>query len=453
MSLTMEKLSSLCKKRGFISQSGKLYGGLNGCWDYGHLGVELKQNIKNYWWKKHIRQTDKFHIEQDDLMLGFDGSILTHQKVLKASGHTENFNDIMRDCKDCKARFRVDESKSCPKCKSDNLSEPKAFNLMFKTQVGAIQNEENSEFSYLRPETAQSIFSAYGQIFGTGNIKLPFGVGQIGKAFRNEINPRHYIFRSREFEQMEIEYFCHPEESDEILDKMRDSRLRFYEEIGIPKEKLHILDVPEKERAHYSKKTYDIEYDFPFGRKELEGIAHRGDYDLKQHSLASGKNLEYFDEKTGWKGLPHIIEPSAGVDRILLALLCEAYREEKIENNEKEEIRTYLAFNPKIAPIKIACLPLLKKNANQCEIAKKICQELREKNISSAYYENGAIGKRYRRSDEIGIPYCLTIDFETLGEGENPKDKDTITLRHRDTMKQERIPIEKIGEKILSLIT
>ena len=446
MSLSMEKLTSLCKKRGFIFQSGEIYGGLNGCWDFGPLGAEMKRNIKDYWWRIHRRErTDIFP---------FDGSILTHPKVLEASKHTENFTDPLCDCRDCKARLRADqlEEGKCPKCGSSNLTEEKEFNLMFETHMGAAKTGKDSSLAYLRPETAQSIFSALPLILGTGNIKLPFGIAQIGKAFRNEINPRHYIFRSREFEQMEIEYFCHPEKSDEVLEEWLEERLKFYEKIGIPREKIHVVDVPEKERAHYSRKTYDLEYEFPFGQQELEGIAHRGDYDLKNHSEYSGKSLKFFDEESQKNIFPHVIEPSAGVDRITLALLCEAYREEIVNNSKgEEEIRTFLSLHPRIAPIKVACLPLLKKNSKQCKIGEEIQKELKEADIETDFATTGAIGKRYRRYDEIGVPFCITVDFETLGEGEEKNLTNTVTLRYRDTMKQERISISEIREKIVSL--
>ncbi len=439
----MEKIVSLCKRRGFIFQSAELYGGLNGCWDYGPLGAELKRNLKDYWWRVNIQ-------ERDDIV-GLDGSILTHQEVLKASGHVGGFSDPMVDCKACKARFRADnldtmqckEKPSCkpgegPKCE---LTEPREFNLMFQTRMGASSDDNDpASIAYLRPETAQSIFVQYKNVVDSSRVKVPFGIAQIGKSFRNEINPRNYTFRSREFEQMEIEYFCRPEDGMRLTDEWLELRLRFYENIGIPREKLHILDVPDGERAFYSKKTYDIEYEFPFGIQELEGVAYRTDYDLGVHQKASGRPLEYFDEVTKEKFLPHVVEPSAGCDRTVLALLCEAFEEETVTDDKgKEEIRTVLRFHPRMAPVKCGIFPLLKNKPELVEKAKAVRDTLRPF-MNVFYDEGGAIGRRYRRQDEIGTPYGVTIDFDTLGEGDGEL-KDTVTLRERDTMKQERIAI------------
>ncbi len=338
----MEKIVSLCKRRGFIFQASEIYGGLNGVWDYGPLGVELKRNLKDYWWRVMVR-------ERDDVV-GMDGAILTHRAVLKASGHEDTFSDPMVDCRTCKARLRADQLpekngvKQCPNCGGKDLTEARPFNLMFSTQMGA--SADPDVIAYLRPETAQSIFVQFKNVLDTARKKLPFGIAQIGKAFRNEINPRNYIFRSREFEQMELEYFCRPEQGMELLDYWLEERLKFYENIGIPREKLHVLTVPDADRAFYSKGTYDIEYAFPFGVQELEGVAYRTDYDLTQHQTASGKPLDYFDEETKARFIPHVIEPSAGVDRTVLALICEAYDEETVTDDKgKSETRDRPAFS------------------------------------------------------------------------------------------------------------
>ncbi len=444
----MEKIVSLCKRRGFIFQSSEIYGGLNGCWDYGPLGVELKQNLKNYWWRVMVHERDN--------VVGMDGSILTHPAVLKASGHVEGFSDPMVDCRTCKARLRADQLiekngvKQCPSCGGKDLTEARPFNLMFQTQMGAAADE--SSIAYLRPETAQSIFVQFKNILDTARKKLPFGIAQIGKAFRNEINPRNYIFRSREFEQMELEYFCRPEQGTELLDYWLEERLRFYENIGLPRAKLHVLTVPDADRAFYSKGTYDIEYEFPFGMQELEGIAYRTDYDLTQHQNASGKPLDYFDEETKARFIPHVIEPSAGVDRTVLALICEAYAEETVTDEKgKSETRIVLRFHPRVAPIKVGVFPLLK---NQPELVRKAreVQALLRPHMNVFYDETGAIGRRYRRQDEAGTPFGITIDFETLGE-RDPALRDTVTLRHRDSMEQERVKIRDLPKRLSEAIT
>jgi glycyl-tRNA synthetase len=435
----MEKIVSLCKRRGFIFQSSEIYGGLNGAWDYGPLGVELKRNLKNYWWHVTVH-------ERDDVV-GMDGSILTHPAVLKASGHVEGFSDPMVDCRTCKAHLRTDQLtekkgvKQCPNCGGKDLTAPRQFNLMFETHVGAATDE--SSIAYLRPETAQSIFVQFKNILEVSRKKLPFGIAQIGKAFRNEINPRNFTFRSREFEQMEIEYFCRAEQGMELLEYWKEERLRFYENIGIPRSKLHVLTVPDGERAFYSKGTYDIEYDFPFGRQELEGVAYRTDYDLSQHQKASGKSLEYFDEETKQRFVPHVIEPSAGVDRTVLALISEAYSEDQAPDEKgKMETRIVLRFHPRMAPIKCGIFPLLKNNSQLVAKAKEIVGLLRP-NMTVFYDESGAIGRRYRRQDEIGTPFGVTVDFETLGEKDAAR-RDTVTLRDRDSMKQERVAIQDL---------
>jgi glycyl-tRNA synthetase len=443
----MEKIVSLCKRRGFIFQSSEIYGGLNGAWDYGPLGTELKRNLKDYWWRVMVQ-------ERDDVV-GLDGTILTHPAVLKASGHVDTFTDPMVDCRTCKARLRADQlvekhgKNQCSNCGGTDLTEARPFNLMFQTQLGA--SSDPSSIAYLRPETAQSIFVQFKNVLEVSRKKLPFGIAQIGKAFRNEINPRNFTFRSREFEQMELEYFCRPEQGTELLEYWKEERLKFYENIGIAREKVHVLTVPDAERAFYSKGTYDIEYDFPFGKQELEGVAYRTDYDLTQHMKASGKALDYFDEETKERFVPHVVEPSAGVDRTILALICEAYTEDEAPDEKgKMEMRTVLRFHPRMAPIKVAVLPLLKNKASLVEKAKEIVTQLRP--LMNVFYdESGAIGRRYRRQDEIGTPFCVTIDFETLGE-KGEELRETVTLRERDSMKQERVAIPELAGRLGSRI-
>jgi len=444
----MEKIVSLCKRRGFIFQSSEIYGGLNGLWDYGPLGVELKRNLKDYWWRVMVH-------ERDDVV-GMDGSILMNRAVWKASGHEDTFSDPMVDCRSCKARLRADQvidkgkGKQCPVCGGKDLTEPRSFNLMFKTYVGATEDE--SSVTYLRPETAQAIFVQFKNVLDVSRKKLPFGIAQIGKAFRNEINPRNFTFRSREFEQMELEYFCRAEEGMKLLDYWKEERLKFYENIGLSREKLHVLTVPDEERAFYSKGTYDIEYDFPFGRQELEGVAYRTDYDLSQHQKASGKSLEYFDEETKQKFVPHVIEPSAGVDRTVLALICEAYSEDEAPDDKgKMETRTVLRFHPRMAPVKCAVFPLLKNKEQLVAKAKEIVDLLRA-HLFVFYDESGAIGRRYRRQDEVGTPFGVTVDFETFGEKDSAL-RDTVTLRERDSMKQERVAIKDLPQILISRIS
>jgi len=338
----------------------------------------------------------------------------------------------------------------CPNCGGKDLTEPRPFNLMFKTYVGATEDE--SSVTYLRPETAQSIFVQFKNVLEVSRKKLPFGIAQIGKAFRNEINPRNFTFRSREFEQMELEYFCRAEEGMKLLDYWLEERLKFYENIGVPREKLHARQVPDEERAFYSKGTYDIEYDFPFGRQELEGVAYRTDYDLQQHIKASGKTLDYFDEETKQRFIPHVVEPSAGVDRTVLALICEAYSEDEAPDEKGEmEMRVVLRFHPRMAPIKCAVFPLLKNKEPLVTKAKEIVVLLRP-DLNVFYDESGAIGRRYRRQDEIGTPFGVTVDFETLGE-KNAALTDTVTLRERDSMKQERVKISDLADMLISRIS
>jgi glycyl-tRNA synthetase len=443
----MEKIVSLCKRRGFIFQSSETYGGLNGVWDYGPLGTELKRNVKDYWWRVTVR-------ERDDVV-GLDGAILMNRAVWKASGHEETFSDPMVDCRTCKARLRADQIaekngvKRCPNCGGKDLTEPRPFNLMFKTYVGATEDE--SSLTYLRPETAQAIFVQFKNVLDVSRKKLPFGIAQIGKAFRNEINPRNFTFRSREFEQMELEYFCRPEQGLELLEYWKEERLKFYENIGIRRDRLHVKKVSDEERAFYSKGTYDIEYEFPFGVQELEGVAYRTDFDLTQHIKASGKPLDYFDEETKERFVPHVVEPSAGVDRTVLALICDAYAEDEAPDDKgKMETRIVLRFHPRIAPIKVAVFPLLKNKEALVAKAREVQQLLRP-HMSVFYDEGGAIGRRYRRQDEIGTPFGVTIDFETLGE-KGEALRDTVTLRDRDSMKQERVKISGLLQLLLTRV-
>ncbi len=446
----MEKIVSLCKRRGFIFQSSEIYGGLNGVWDYGPLGVELKRNIKDFWWHWIVQQRED--------VVGMDGAILMNRNIWKASGHENTFSDPLVDCKTCKRRFRADQldSSECgqrpsktPATCGGELTEPRAFNLMFKTYVGPV--EDDSSMTYLRPETAQAIFVQFKNILEVSRKKLPFGIAQIGKAFRNEINPRNFTFRSREFEQMELEFFVHPNKGFEWLEYWKEERLRWYEAIGIPRSKIHVLKVPDEARAFYSKGTYDLEYEFPFGVQELEGVAYRTDYDLKQHQEHSGKSQEYFDEETKTKFIPHVVEPSAGVDRTVLAVLCEAFAEEEVKDETgKSEIRTVLHFHPRVAPIKCGIFPLLKNKPELVTKAKEV-RDLLRPHMAVFYDDAGAIGRRYRRQDEVGTPFGITIDFETLGE-KGADLKDTVTLRDRDTMKQERVKILELPDQLLSTI-
>jgi glycyl-tRNA synthetase len=532
----MEKIVSLCKRRGFIFQSSEIYGGINGFWDYGPLGAELKRNIKEYWWRSMTQWRDD--------VVGLEASIIMHPKIWEASGHTSTFSDLMVDCLLTKKRFRADqiepqsgtvfkyagaESKeggwsvdkpfavlvrkgehpdrarkvarqfytldladdargaldavilkedgqeqveNSTRFNPENgsaVTEPRPFNLMLKTYVGPVQTEDN--VAYLRPETAQAIFVQFKNALESSRQKVPFGVAQIGKAFRNEINPRNYTFRSREFEQMELEYFIRP---DEVVQKMAgtvaklsdaqpsalepcpswgwelwhkywvEQRIKWYESIGLSRDTLVEYWQPKEELAHYAKATVDIQFKFPFGTQELEGIAARGDFDLTQHQKFSGKSMEYFDEEAKAKYVPHVIEPSAGVDRLALALICNAYCEDQAPDEKgKMETRVVMRFHPRIAPIKVAVFPLLKNKPDLVRKAKEVRDLLRP--LMTVFYdEAGAIGRRYRRQDEAGTPFGVTIDFDTLGEhGVNLKD--TVTLRDRDTMKQERVNIGELA--------
>jgi glycyl-tRNA synthetase len=427
----MEKLVSLCKRRGFIFGGSEVYGGLQGTWDYGPLGVELLRNIKNAWWHDNVTVRDD--------MVGLDSAILMHRSVWQASGHEAAFTDPLVDCKVCKSRFRADQiaESACPRKPSKHpgefsecqLTEARKFNLMFKTFVGPV--EDNAAMVYLRPETAQGMFVNFRNVCDSTRIKLPFGIAQIGKAFRNEITPKQFIFRSREFELMEIEFFCKPDTSQEWYAKWCDNRFAWYQGLGLNSSHLRLREHAKEELAHYSVGTSDIEYQFPWGWGELEGIAHRGDYDLKQHMQTSGKDLTYFDDETKERFLPHVIEPAAGATRATLAFLCEAFAEEMV----KGEMRTVLRLHPRLAPVKAAVFPLVKKDSMP-ERATALYKDL-QKHMAVFYDEKGAVGRRYRRQDEAGTPFCITIDGETA-------QNQTVTIRDRDSMEQQRVALDKV---------
>lgn len=436
----MEKIVSLSKRRGFVFQGSEIYGGLAGTWDYGPLGVALKNNIKNIWWDLIVNDREDVY--------GLDAAILMNGQVWKASGHVDGFSDPLVECEKCHKRFRSDhleDKAKCPEC-AGKLGAERQFNMMFKTQIGAM--EDSSSVSYLRPETAGGIFVNFKNVVDSFHPKIPFGIAQIGKAFRNEITPRDFIFRLRELEQMEVEYFIHPNSWEEKFEEWRQMAWKFIEEIGLDKEKVHELEVEGEDRAHYSKRTIDFEFDYPFGRKELYGLAYRTDYDLSKHQEHSKKDLTYYDEATKERFLPHVIEPSFGLDRTILALLCDAYNEEvTVDKDGKEDVRVFLKLSPKIAPIKVAVFPLLKNKPELVDKAREVWSKLK-KDLGGAvvFDDNGNIGKRYRRQDEIGTPWCATIDFDTLGE--NKDLLDTVTLRHRDTGEQERVAIADLGSKL-----
>ena len=419
VSSVMDKLVSLCKRRGYIFQSSEIYGGINSCYDYGPLGIELKKNIKELWWRSMI-------YERDDIE-GIDASILMHPKVWEASGHIAGFTDPLVDCKKCKNRFKEDQLKSkekCPVCGGE-LTESRKFNLMFKTFMGPVENEANVVF--LRPETAQGIYVNFHNVREAARRKLPFGIAQIGKAFRNEITPGNFTFRTREFEQMEMQFFVNPEEDEKWFEYWKEERLKWFSRLGIRKEKLRFHEHKDTELAHYAKKAFDVEYEFPFGWQEIEGIHNRTDFDLSRHQEFSGKDLRYFDDSRGEKYIPYIIETSVGCDRTLLAVLIDAY--------EEEEERVVLRIAPEIAPIRVAIFPLVKKDGMP-EIAHKITDDLRGR-FRVFYDESGSIGRRYRRMDEAGTPYCITVDNETL-------ENNSVTIRQRDSMLQERVNIAKL---------
>ncbi len=476
----MDKIVALAKRRGFIFQSSEIYGGLNGFWDYGPLGVELKRNVRQAWWADMITEHDELSVlpgaPTSFDMVGVETSIIMHPQVWKNSGHFDLFCDKMVDCRECKARFRIDHipTSECPlkpskhpgdhdKC---SLTEPRDFNLMFKTTLGALGTENDA--AYLRPETAQGMFVNFKNVCDSSRVKLPFGIAQIGKSFRNEITPRNFTFRSREFEQMEMEFFCHPSQSLQWYKYWRDRRFNWYLRHGIGQQNLILREHAADELSHYSVGTADVEYAFPFlegGQYgELEGIAHRGDFDLRSHMegklckengqlvvekgadgkpkyQGSGRDLSYFDDQTRERFIPHVIEPAAGCDRATLAFLCESYQEDQAPDEKGEmQTRTLLKLHPKLAPIKAAIFPLIKKDGMP-EKATAIYRAFKEAGIAVAYDQQAAIGRRYRRMDEIGTPFCITIDSETLTA-------DTVTVRDRDTLKQDRVSVKELVEHI-----
>lgn len=436
----LSKIVNLCKRRGFVFPSSEIYGGINASWDFGPLGSIMKQNIKSAWWHAMTRRRD---------ICGVDCAIFMHPDTWKASGHIDGFSDPLVDCIECKHRFRSDNTesylihKTCPKCGSKNLSNPRQFNLMFKTQMGPVEND--GSIVYLRPETAQGIFVNFLNCQQTTRYKLPFGIAQIGKAFRNEITPGNFIFRTREFEQMEMQYFVKPDSDDKYFAQWRADRMSFYHEYGICADNLRFKDHLPDELAHYAKCATDIEYRFPMGFSELEGIHNRGNFDLSQHMEHSKNNLEYFDEIDSSKYLPYVIETSVGCDRLFLAFLCDAYYEESLnqaEGNQSKndaDVRVVLKLHPKIAPIKAAILPLSKKE-QLCTIADNLYNDL-SKQFDLDFDISGSIGKRYRRQDEIGTPFCITVDFDSIND-------QAATVRHRDTMQQLRINFDNISSYI-----
>ena len=435
MADVMEKIVSLAKRRGFIFQGSEIYSGLGGIYDLGPLGVELAKNIKQSWWKNIISDRDN--------VVGLDSQILMNRAVWHTSGHVESFADPLVECKNCHSRFREDllpKSRNCPTCGKKNWTPSRMFNLMFKTHIGPVE-EEGSE-TYLRPETAQGIFVNFKNVMDTMRVKLPFGIAQVGKGFRNEITIGNFLFRVREFEMMELEYFTYPKNAERDFEYWQKERMDWHLSLGLKKENLRFREHKDDERAHYAIRSVDIEYDWPFmGWGELEGIANRTDYDLKQHSEESGKDLSYFDEKTKEKIFPFVVEPSLGVGRMMLALLIEAYTEEKAPTAEKgeSETRVVLKLSPGLAPVKVAVLPLV-KDEKLIKIAKSIQSDLK-KSWEVMYDEVGTIGRRYRRQDEIGTPFAITVDFDTL------KDK-SVTIRDRDSMKQDRVKISKLNKKL-----
>jgi len=428
----MEEIISLTKRRGFIYQGSDIYGGLAGTWDYGPLGIEMKKNVEDLWWNRFVR-------ERDD-MYGIDAAIIMNPRVWESAGHVSGFTDPLVECKKCKKRFRVDHIKTdkCPECGGE-LGEERKFNMMFSTSVGAA--EDSSSVAYLRPETAQGMFVNFKNIIDSFHPKLPFGMAQIGKAFRNEITPRDFIFRTREFEQMEIEYFIKGDEWEKYFDYWKKEMKKWITDIGLSDGSVHEIEVQEDDRAHYSKRTIDFEYDFPFGRSELYGLAYRTDFDLKSHIKGSKVNLEYLDETTNDKFVPHVIEPTFGVDRTILALLVEAYTEDEIGGNK----RVFLKLKPQIAPMKAAVFPLMKNKPELVEKARAVYESIKAEIPQVMWDDHGNVGKRYRRQDEIGTPYCITIDFDTLED-------DTVTVRDRDSGQQQRMAISELASHIQNAI-
>ncbi|MFZ0219188.1 MAG: glycine--tRNA ligase [Candidatus Aquirickettsiella sp.] len=448
----LEEIVSLCKRRGFIFPSAEIYGGLQGVYDYGPLGVELKNNLKTAWWKTNV-------YERDDIY-GLDSAILTHRKIFYYSGHEATFADLLVDCKQCKKRWRFDHLKEgkCEACGSTNLTEPRSFNMMFKTTMGPIEDPE--AFAYLRPESAQGIFTNFKNIMDSMSPKLPFGVAQIGKAFRNEITPRNFIFRVREFEQLEIEFFVKPGEDEKWHQYWVESRLAWWKNQGLNAERLRLFTQNTSELAHYAKATVDILYKFPHGFEELEGISNRTDYDLGSHTQAQNElninaqvsvNKESIaklsvQDPPGSHFIPYVIEPSAGLDRGVLAILTEAYKEEILKDNKK---RLVLKIKPHLAPVKVAIIPLKRNDNMLVEKAKTLKSSIQALGLGRiAYEDTGNIGKSYRRHDEIGTPLCITVDFDTIGKSENSENHDTITVRDRDTMQQTRLHLSRLEEYI-----
>ena len=441
LNTTMDKIVSLAKRRGFVFQSSEIYGGQSGAWDYGPMGVELKNRIARFWWKEMTQLHDD--------IVGLDASILMHPRVWEASGHVENFTDPLVDCKKCKTRFRADQidpdklaRKECPDCGGE-LTDMRKFNLMFKTNIGPV--DDGSGLIYLRPETAQGIYVNFRNIVQSNRMKIPFGIAQIGKAFRNEIVTKNFIFRTCEFEQMEMQYFVKPGDDDKFFEYWKTQRWAYYEKLGIRMDKLRWHRHGPDELAHYAKDAYDIEYEFPMGFKELEGVHNRTNFDLTRHQQFSGKDLQYIDQDNGnERYLPFIIETSAGLTRQLLMVLCDAYDEQKVaDKGNDDDFRTVLHIHPSLAPVTVAVLPLMKKDG-MAELAQSIRNELKE-DYSTDYDQSGAIGRRYRRHDEIGTPYCVTIDYQTKEDG-------TVTVRDRDTMTQDRVPIAGLPDYLRSKI-
>ena len=425
--LSMEKLVSLCKRRGFIFQSSEIYGGINGFWDYGPYGTAMKMAIQNLWWK--------YMVETRSNVEGLDSTVICNPKIWKASGHLDQFGDLMTDCKECKTRHRVDQMEdptTCPNCGSKDLTEPREFNLMMKTYVGPVSDEDHA--AYLRAETCQPIFADFHTVRVASRQKLPFGIAQVGKAFRNEINPRNFTFRSREFTQMEMEFFCADEEAMEWYNYWKDQRTKYYKLLNFSDDSLRIYE--HEKLAHYAKAALDIEYKFPFGWGELEGVHHRGTWDMSRHQEFSGENLEYFDQENKRKFIPTVIETSVGLDRTMLAVLCNSYDEDTADTQKvgkEQDVRVVMRIPFVVAPVQVAVLPLSKKLSDKTEA---IFKDLR-KYFRAEFDVTGSIGKRYRRQDEIGTPYCVTVDFDTLEDN-------TVTIRDRDTMEQSRVSADQL---------
>lgn len=431
--VSMDSIVSLCKRRGFIYPSSEIYGGLASAWDYGPLGVELKNRIEAFWWKEMTRLRDD--------IVGIDASIMMHPRVWEASGHVENFTDPLVDCKKCRNRYRDDQlpdenraSRTCPNCGGE-LTDPRRFNLMFKTHIGPL--EDDASLVYLRPETAQGIYVNFKNVVQTSRVKIPFGIAQVGKAFRNEITTKNFIFRTCEFEQMEMQFFVNPKEDEKWFEYWKAERMEYYSRLGIRPSKLRYKQHGPDELAHYAKAAFDIEFEFPFGFRELEGIHNRTDYDLNRHQQFSGKDLSYLDEVTRERYIPYIIETSAGLTRSVLMVLSDAYEEETVE--AEGDVRTVLHLHPGLAPITVGVFPLVKKDG-LAELAQEIERNLRE-DFTTFYDQGGAIGRRYRRQDEIGTPFCVTIDYET-------KENRTVTVRFRDSMEQLRVPTDELASRI-----